>query len=259
VTPTSTTTLTPTRTPTSSPTNTPTVTPTATDTPTHTPTNIPGADTPTPTATPTQTPTSTPTETFTPTATATFTNTPHPTCANGIAIDEARLKISRNLEPAGDEKLKLKGEMQLLTLIPDVDPLSNGFELKVSDQGGTEIFSRIVPPGASAGGSAPGWRVNTAGTRWTFRDKTGTLAGGITKVQVTRVPSASVDVFKIKVTGKGGDFQVDSGEVPVQVELILGGSVQQASGQCATLAFNPNNGARPSCRLSSNGNRLSCR
>jgi hypothetical protein len=170
-----------------------------------------------------------------------------------------RFKISRNLSPAGDEKLKLKGEMQLPTLIPAIDPLSNGFKLIVSDQNGDEIFSRTIPPGASAGGGAPGWSASSSGTRWKFKDSDGTLAGGITKVQVARVHSASVDVFRVKVTGKDGDFRVESGEIPVQVEVVLGGSVQQSAGQCATVAFNPSSGANPSCKLSSSGNRLSCR
>jgi hypothetical protein len=258
-TPTPTATNTATITPTSTPTATPTSTPTATPTATHTPTHTPGPDTPTPTATPTRTPTNTPTQTFTPTATPTFTNTPLPTCANGFPLDEVRFKISRNLSPAGDEKLKLKGKMQLPTLVPAIDPVSNGFQLIVSDQNGMEIFSRTVPPGASAGGSAPGWSVNSSGTRWKFKDRNGSLAGGITKVQITRLHSASTDVFSVKVTGKDGAFQVGSGDLPVQVEVILGGTPQQAAGQCATVVFNPSSGPNPSCTRSSSGNRLSCR
>ena len=161
---------------TETPADTPTLPATATATPTDT--SAPPVDTSTPTATdtPTQTPTltatatatQTPTPTLTETATATATATTA-VCTSGVTITEVKLKISRNLVPAGDERLKIKGEMQLAALSPPIDPVANGLEISVADQSGAPLFDLPIPGGAL-------WKVNSSGTRWTYKDRDGTSA-----------------------------------------------------------------------------------
>ncbi len=269
-TPTNTPTRTPTRTPTQTPTltSTPTETPTATETPTFTatstrtstPTRTPTrtatptfTSTRTPTATPTftNTPTATPTSTDTPTATPTFTASPAP-CAN---ITGARLKISNNLAPGGDEKIKFDGELQLAVLAPPIDPIANGLQFTVTGgPGNPVVFTRQIPAGESASPSLPGWKRNGAGTRWTFKDANGALAGGITKVIVKS--GATPGSYRIKIKGRAGDFQVEAAELPVSVEVVLGGAAQEFAGQCgeASLA-----GPSPACTWAGGGKVLNCR
>jgi sugar lactone lactonase YvrE len=250
---------------TSTPTGSFTSTPTVTPTPTATNTSEPGAtstpeptftDTPVPppatdTPEPTLTDTPEPMATDTPESTATETLEPTPTpdgCTSNNVIGKAVLKVSRNSAPAGDEKLIVKGETVITTVLPPIDLAANGFRLVLRNAGRAVIFSRDVPAGAAPSGSAPGWKAGASGFR--FKDKTGSLAGGIRKVILADRSSR----FKLKVLGMDADFQIQPGQEPVQVEVVLGGAEQQAAGQCATVAFGPTR-----CGFSSSGNTFSCK
>ena len=259
-------TATPTATESSTATKTPTVTMTVTSTasftatasatPSPVPSNTPTAttrptDTPTVTPVPTTTAAPTVTATATGTPTATGTSTPTAACPSGSLVDQPLLRVSKNLSPAGDENFKLKGQWQVTTLSPAIDLVTNGFTMRVMDQSGALIFARTIP------GGAPAWTFS--GKRWKFRDDSGTLAGGIRRIVVTDQSSRLPGLFRFRVTGTNGDFQVGSGEVPVQTLVVLGGPEQAAIGQCATRAFNADGGPAPACRLSTNGNVLKCR
>jgi hypothetical protein len=167
-----------------------------------------------------------------------------------VPLEEALLKISRNLTPAGDEKLLIKGEMTIANLMPAIDPVANGVSLTVRDQSGATIFARNVPAGlAPLGGS--GWKANSNGTRFKYKGRTVSAAGGITKVVLVNVAFGR---YKLKVIGKDADFQVQLGEQPVQVEIVLGGAAQQAAEQCAAIAFDT-----AQCAFNSSGISFKCR
>ncbi len=180
-------------------------------------------------------------------------------CLAGGVIQKPVLKVSKNLDPAGDEGLTLRGEWQVETVVPPIDPVAHGFSFKVVDPGGATIFDRVIPPGAAAARTSPGWTLNSKGTQWTFKDTSGSSANGITKVVVTDSTSKAPGLYKFSVTGKKADFQVGTAAAPVQLFVVLGGPTQDAAGQCATVAFNGDGGAAPSCKFSGNGNTLSCR
>jgi YVTN family beta-propeller protein len=181
------------------------------------------------------------------------------TCAAGGTIDKAALKVSKNADPAGDESLSVHGQWQVATLAPTIDPIANGFNFKVVDPVGGTVFDRRVPPGAPAGKGAPGWTVNRSGTKWTYKDSSGAATGGITKVVVTNSSSKTPGLYKFTITGKKANFQVGTGEVPVELFIVLGGAAQDAAGQCATIAFNDASGAKPRCAFIGGNNVLNCR
>jgi len=229
----------PTATPTS--TFTATATPAGTATATFTPTSIPGGS-----ATATTAPTTAPTSTPTPLPSA---------CNSGVTIDRARLKVTKNDAPPGNERPKIKGEFVLPSLVPAIDPVNNGFTFDVRDSmTGTSLLSRFVPPGASPGGGNPGWKVNKSGTRWVFKDRNDVLGLGITKVLVKDRSSKTPGLFKVVVKGKDADFQVMQEDL--DLVLTLGGAAQDAAGQCAAVDFNPSTGPDPNCELRGTGNRL---
>lgn len=178
-------------------------------------------------------------------------------CDSGSLIDNASLRVSKNLNPAGDETLRLKGEWQLASLAPLIDPVANGFAFSIEDQNGVAIFSRLVPGGTPTFLGAPGWTVNRTATKWTFTDHDGTLAGGITKVTIWDKSNNAPGLFRFKVTGKENDFQVRVDRLPVHEVVVLGGSAQVCAGQCATLGFNAASGPPPNCR-SSGGSTVKC-
>ena len=239
-------TRTPTLTRTATPTRTP-VPPTVTSTASATATDT---STPVSTATASQTATDTPTATETNTPEATSTPTSTPLCGSGVVIADAVFQIRHNLDPAGDEKLKLKGRAQFVVLDPAIDPSAHGFTLTVTDLDGTVLLTRFVPPGAGT----PGWKSVARG--WKFGDKNGTLAAGITKVKVSE---QALGLMKLKVVGRAGDFQIPDTVPSVRVIVTMGGAAEAAIGQCATVTFNPSGSAPPTCKFLSSADRLKCR
>ena len=246
--PTATATATITATATGSATRTPTVT--ATPTASNTPTAVPGTPTATRTVTVTRTATSTftatatrtPTGTTTATgsATPTATNTPLVVCNGSLVIQKAKLKVSRNLAPAGDERLTLKGELQLPSLIPTIDPIANGFTFAILDRATDQLLvTRTVPGGAGE----PGW--SGSAPRWKFKDRDGALAGGVIKAQVKDRSSRTPGLFQFRVLGKDADFTLPTDNL--ELVVILGGTTQGAGGQCARLDFNPGGTPDPAC------------
>ena len=245
---------------TASATRTASATPTATATRTATP---PATATRTRTTTATLTPAATGTSTMTGTATATgtvtstsastATPTATPLCGSGVVIAEARLDVAHNLDPAGDEMLKIRGVMQLNVLAPPIDPVAHGFTLTATDANNAVLFTRFVPPGASSGGSAPGWRASSSG--WRFKDGGATLAPGISQVKVTQ---RGPGLMKIKIVGRNGAFEVPQSVTTLHLILTMGGPGEAALGQCATVAFSPASGPAPLCKFLSAFDRLKC-
>jgi hypothetical protein len=235
-------------------TRTPTITVTATATTTATATSPPTAtDTTTATATRTATPTQTATATATDTNTAVPTATPTPLCAGNVAITSGRLQITKNLDPAGDEKLKALGKMQLTVLSPPIDPSVNGLTLYVTDPDGTILLSRFVPPGLSSGSSAPGWRGSSG--HWSYSDPAATQAPGIKKAKLTqRIPGQ----LSFKFIGREGDFQVPQSTTSVRLVVVAGGNAQAAAGQCGQVTFSASAGSPPSCEFMMGFDRLKC-
>ncbi len=173
-------------------------------------------------------------------------------CAGGAIIAMPQVKIMKNLDPAGDERFTLQGE---ITLTPPIDPLAYGVRFQIQDSGGASLFTRVVPGGAKAGATAPGWMVNATGTRWIFRDRFGLLPGGISRVMVSDRSQLRPGAYKFKLSGRKADFQVTPSDLPVRVLVVLGDGV----GQCGTLAFNAAGAVLPACTLSTSGNTVSCR
>ena len=155
--------------------------------------------------------------------------------------------------------MTLKGEWQVDSTNPPIDPIENGFTFKVDDTNGDNVFYRVLPGGAAATNSDPGWTSNRTKTRWTFKDKTGVIAAGITKVIIRDRSSKAPSLFSIKVVGKNGDFHVDTALVPVSVTVILGDHDQGSAGQCTALPFNADGGPSPSCKVSGGGSVVNCR
>jgi hypothetical protein len=214
----------------------------------------------TPTATPTDTPTSTPTVTPTVTPTPPFTVTPTATrvCELGTLIQDPRVAVSRNLAPAGDERLRVGGLFNVINLTPTIDPIANGFQFTIYGQSGAELMSFFVPPGAQPDSQSPGWKVNLSGTRWGFKDRNGDLVPGIQRVNVTHKVNLAQGIFKVTVSGKNTDFTINPAELPLRLDIVLGGVPQAVAGQCATGLFNPETGDRPRCQTRSSGDRVSC-
>ncbi|MBI3785653.1 MAG: hypothetical protein HY270_19845 [Deltaproteobacteria bacterium] len=180
------------------------------------------------------------------------------TCSGGSVLSSPKLRITKNVLPTGDERLTLKGEWVVSSLVPAIDPVANGFRFRVNDKDGIPLFNRVVPRGTKVKKGAPGWSVNKAGTVWTFTDRSGTAAGGITRVVVRNKSATAPGLFSVSVSSQAQNFYFDPAVLPAQLLVVLGGPEQSVAGQCATLAFNGSAGPDPRCAVSVSGMTLTC-
>jgi hypothetical protein len=172
---------------------------------------------------------------------------PVPQCALGSAINAVFLRVTRNGEPAGDEKLKLRGEFQG-TLSPPIDPARYGADLIVRDLTGLPLFRRHLP--------AEYWTPNASRTRWSYRDLTGVAAGGITRATLWDDSAVTPFKYRFKVTSRAGDFRVPPESLPLRTEFFI---PTDGATQCAGRTLNPPGGAAPACVIAGGGKSLRCR
>lgn len=232
--------------------------PTATPPPTLTPTLAPTFP-PTPTTEPTSPPTPTSAATTPPTATVPIaTPTPIFVCNGPATIEKARLTISANLDPNGDESLSSHGLVHVTNLSPAIDPVLTGFTLAIADHDGNVIYRRSIPGGLAENSRAPGWQANSRRTRFIFRDREGSRGAGVSKLIVSDLQSASPGRFAFKLKGRGA-FQVPLESLPLQLIAVFGSDSQAASGQCGVRAFNAETGDSPRCQAMRSGSKVNCR
>jgi hypothetical protein len=179
------------------------------------------------------------------------------TCGGVSQIAAAKLKVTKNLDPSGDEGLTLSGEWVVEPLSPAPDPRANGMRFRINDRFGQPLYNRVLPRAAPIANGAPGWTVNKAGTKWTYRDRRGAVAGGV--VRATIQQKSQPGVYGFSVGGKAANFQIDPAALPLELIVVLGGLDEAAAGQCASIAFNDATGPSPACTLSSSGTTIRCK
>jgi hypothetical protein len=165
-------------------------------------------------------------------------------CAAPVALTRAGVKIGRLTTPPGDDTLTLKGEMTVpFPFMPAVDPLTNGVRIRIEDAAGARVLDASVPGGAFDPLTGNGWKVNRAGTVWTYRSCVGRF--GVDRAslkQVTRSPG----LLRFALKGRGGSYPV--GALPLTVTVVV-----DPAGQCGTAAF-----AVADCGVNASGTTLRC-
>lgn len=177
-----------------------------------------------------------------------------------MPIDEPVLLITNNLDPPGDDRLRVRGRIQITNQTPAINPTTNGLGFTVYSRfNGTELLRFFVPPGARPSRDAPGWRVNSANTRWTYEDRNGTRTPGLRRVTVVHKATISRGLYDVAVYGREGSFHIEPFELPLRLDIVLGGPAQAAAGQCGTGLFNIETSRRPNCRVAQFGESITCR
>jgi DNA-binding beta-propeller fold protein YncE len=154
-------------------------------------------------------------------------------CAGNAPIAAAKMTISKNEAPSGNEGFTLKASW-LEPAFP-VDPVQDGITLVLRDAGDLEVLQSLP---------ASGWSTSD-GEKWAY---VGTEGAIVAKAKL----SVKDGLYKISIKGRGGDFQVETA-MP-RLDLILGGDAGAAAGKCLVREFGV--GAVPACELSTK--KLKC-
>lgn len=152
-------------------------------------------------------------------------------CGAGSAFDAltgTKITISKNDAPGGNEGLSLKTQWAIPGGWPAIDLVHDGLNLVFRAADGRILLHRRVV--GAAVGKGPGWKVNSAGTKWSYKSK-GNSAG----ILGVRVSILKGTMLKVSVKGKDNDFRLVDAES--RLEIILGGDAEAAAGLCATRTF----------------------
>jgi len=149
-------------------------------------------------------------------------------CSDPAAVDKAKLKITGVDRQPGEQGLTLSGEMTIPNT-PAYDPIADGVLVTVDDAGGTVVLDVRVPGGAFDNLTKQGWKVNGAGSAWTFKSKTGVV--GITTVSLKQNKKDPTRV-KWKVVGKNGGYAAAGAALPLRALLSV-----DPAGQCGDADF----------------------
>ena len=158
-------------------------------------------------------------------------------CSSGIAIALPKLTLH-----ASPFSLRLKGQAVIPKPWVGIDPAVNGVRFVVDSPSGAGSIDLTVPGGAL-------WSVNRAGTRWSYRDSSGS-AGGVTRIVVTDRSKAEDGLLRWVVKANGVTVTLPD------VSAVRTAAVLGAANECALLQWNPPGGARPRCQ--GDDSALSC-
>ncbi len=179
-------------------------------------------------------------------------------CTNVVptAPLKQKLTLTKLLPPAGDDKLTLKGFFTDVPASPTIDPLANGLRVLITDSLGVTSVDVTIPGGAFDPGTKTGWKVNGAGTAWTYKGP-GTGTNGIQKAQLKAIASTP-GKYKFSVKGKNGTYPVNGAALPVTGTIVIDTPIA-STGQCGEATFPATPPAKPSCAEVSGGKTIKCK
>jgi hypothetical protein len=182
-------------------------------------------------------------------------------CTNVVPTtqDKAKLTLTKLLAPTGDEKVTFKGFFLSMPTSPTIDPVANGLRFLITDSTGATPVDATLPGGAYDPVSKAGWKVNGAGTAWTYKNtgKIVPLVDGIQKAQLKTIPSTP-GKYKFSVKGKNGTYAINTANLPLVGTIVID-VPYAATGQCGEAQFTATPPAKPSCVLAGGGKTVKCK
>jgi hypothetical protein len=145
--------------------------------------------------------------------------------AHGVGVycnpmQSPRLKVGKVGIPDG-QTLSFKGEFFAPT---PVDPVVHGLGVTLYDVA-TAAFDTVVPPGAFDPVTKAGWKAHD-GEKWTYKNRTASRSGGITRVSLRSLGSFS---YLVSVKAKRISFTSTTPYAEFQVVLPGTGACQGRS------------------------------
>ncbi len=181
-------------------------------------------------------------------------------CTNVVPTQQGRVKLSlgRLLAPAGDDTLAFRGFFVNVPRSPVINPVVHGMRFLLTDVTGAVPLDVTIDGGAYDPTSKVGWKVNSRGTSWTYKNA-GTvtaLVDGIRKMQL-RAFEVPAGMYKVVVKGRPGDYAIDLAHLPLTATVVIDPPLA-TSGQCGEATFAMIPPARPSCAWSNDGDIVKC-
>jgi cysteine-rich repeat protein len=176
-------------------------------------------------------------------------------CTGLTVVAKPTIVIGNLHTPPGDDTLSFKGQITLpAPFSPPIDPVTKGVRILIDDTQGT-VLDATIPGGAFDLLTKTGWKVNKAGTTWTYRNGLGGILG-IFRVTVKIVNETS-GLIEFSVSGKNGSYPVPPANLPLRATLVIDAPLA-TTGQCGEARF-PGPSPTPTCNFSVSGKTLTCK
>lgn len=179
-------------------------------------------------------------------------------CTNIVPTvqERVRLVVSRILAPSGDERVTFRGFFTNVPVSPAVDPVAKGLRFLIVASGGTTPVDITIPSGGYNPVTREGWRVNSSGTTWTYRNAGNPvpLVNGITRATLRAIPSQP-GKYRFAIRGKNGTYPVIPANLPLVGTLVID-TPFATTGQCGEAKFNV---APLACTVVSRGRTIRCK
>jgi hypothetical protein len=157
-------------------------------------------------------------------------------CTNtgGSFAIRKRIVLQKILNPTGDDKLTMKGQVTIPTL-PAINPAANGVRVLLENGVPAQMLDVTIPGGAYMNATKTGWRSSPTGTRFVYKKGAPTIADPIQGVTISTSPRTP-GVYKFSIKGKNGAFPVTPGQVPLHGTFVIDSPTAE-TGQCAEVVF----------------------
>ncbi len=164
-----------------------------------------------------------------------------------------RFKFVNTDATFGNDRIAVRAEFVLSNPLgfTVIDPLNTPVRVRVSESTGDALIDVTLPTVSFGGSGTAGWTVNGKANKWSFKDKTGSPAAGISGLSITDRSKKSPGQIRIKVVGKDAPYDVDYGSAPVNALFTVGDPID---GDCVETGF-----TALDCQYLALGQTLSCR
>jgi hypothetical protein len=164
-----------------------------------------------------------------------------------LEVEAAKLTLTKLLAPAGDDKLGFKGTLPGPgTVAAQLNVVTDGLVVRLVDAD-TVVLDAEVPGGAYDAGTGVGWKVNGAGTTWTYMG----TPPGITKVTLQDKSATAPGLVKFVVKGRDGAYTAGTDVDPA---LVL-----PEGGPCFETTYPAAYPLTPSCVAAGGGATIKCK
>ena len=165
------------------------------------------------------------------------------------AVKQTGIAIAKLHTPPGDDTLTINMTLESVPTSPAVDPLANGVRVILDNlDAPSTMLDATIPGGAYSKVSKLGWRVNRAGTSFTYKNASLTPISGIVAVNVKRLASGRT---KVTVRGKKSSYVVPPSDNALKATVVLDPPTAE-TGQCGEASF-------LGCTRNPPGSRLTCK
>jgi cysteine-rich repeat protein len=175
------------------------------------------------------------------------------TTVPGVHIERAKVTLSKLGDPAGDERIKIRGSATIDEK-PPLDPSKTGLLIQLLDGLGGTTIDVTLPAAALDPATKVGWRHRGANA-WQYKGGTKEPPGGIQRVILKEDPH-DAGIVRFSINGRNGTYPPPAAAL-VTLSLGFGGPLAPG-GQCPQIQYN-DGGVGPRCLYVDAATRFVCR